>query len=66
VLVRRRIGLREAIEYWAVQLAGLSAAMAVRDIIDPVRVARLQSRTRHGLSSAADGYHRRRAFTSVT
>ena len=40
VLVRRRIGLRDAIAYWIVQFgAGLLAAVAVRDIVDPVRVA---------------------------
>jgi aquaporin Z len=40
VLVRRRIGLRDAIAYWIVQFgAGLLAAVAVRDIVDPARVA---------------------------
>ncbi len=39
VLVRRRIGLRDAIAYWIVQFgAGLLAAAAVRDIVDPARV----------------------------
>src|SRR5687768_1334893 len=39
VLVRRRIGLRDAVAYWIVQLgAGLLAAAAVRDIVDPARV----------------------------
>ena len=36
VLVRRRIGLRDAIAYWLVQIgAGLLAAVLVREIIDP-------------------------------
>jgi aquaporin Z len=40
VLVRRRIGLRDAVGYWIVQFgAGLLGAVAVRDIIDPDRVA---------------------------
>jgi aquaporin Z len=40
VLVRRRIGLRDAVGYWIVQIgAGLLGAVAVRDIIDPARVA---------------------------
>jgi len=39
-LVRRRIGLREAIAYWVVQFgAGLLAAAVVRAIVDPTRVA---------------------------
>ena len=40
VLVRRRIALRDAIAYWIAQFgAGLLAAAAVRDIVDPARVA---------------------------
>ncbi|MFE7802692.1 MIP/aquaporin family protein [Nocardia sp. NPDC057440] len=40
VLVRHRIGLRTAVGYWIVQLvAGLLAAMVVREIIDPARAA---------------------------
>jgi aquaporin Z len=40
VLVRRRIGLGDAVGYWIVQFgAGLLAAIAVRDIIDPTRLA---------------------------
>jgi aquaporin Z len=36
VLVRRRIGLRDAAAYWLVQIgAGLLAAVVVREIIDP-------------------------------
>jgi aquaporin Z len=40
VLVRRRIGLRDAVAYWIVQLgAGLLAAVVVRTIVDPTRTA---------------------------
>jgi aquaporin Z len=40
VLIRRRIGLREAIAHWAVQIgAGVLAAAVVRAIVDPTRVA---------------------------
>jgi aquaporin Z len=40
VLVRRRIGLRDAVAYWIVQLgAGLLAAVVVRTIVDPTRAA---------------------------
>ena len=40
VLVRRRIGLGDALGYWIAQFgSGLLAAIAVRDIIDPARVA---------------------------
>src|ERR1700680_2383035 len=40
VLVRRRIGLRDAVAYWVVQFAaGLLAAVVVRAIVDPARVA---------------------------
>jgi len=40
MLIRRRIGLREAIAYWVVQFgAGLVAALIVRTIVDPTRVA---------------------------
>ncbi len=38
VLVRRRIGLRDAVAYWVVQFgAGLLAAAVVRTIVDPAR-----------------------------
>jgi aquaporin Z len=38
VLVRHRIGLRDAVAYWVVQFgAGLLAAAVVRTIIDPAR-----------------------------
>ena len=40
VLVRRRISLRDAAAYWMVQIgAGLLAAVAVREIVDPARAA---------------------------
>src|SRR5262245_12794865 len=40
VLVRRRIGLRDAAAYWAVQIgAGLLAAVVVRTLIDPAQLA---------------------------
>ena len=49
VLVRRRIGLRDAIAYWIVQFgAGLLAAAAVRDIVDPARVATTATLTLSG------------------
>src|SRR3981189_1927185 len=39
-LVRRRIGLRDAVAYWVVQFgAGLLAAVVVRAIVDPSRAA---------------------------
>jgi aquaporin Z len=49
VLVRRRIGLRDAVGYWIVQFgAGLLGAVAVRDIIDPARVATTAALTLSG------------------
>src|ERR1700694_2171929 len=40
VLVRRRIGLRDAAAYWVVPLGcGLLAAVAVRTIVNPTRTA---------------------------
>jgi aquaporin Z len=49
VLVRRRIGLRDAVGYWIVQFgAGLLGAVAVRDIIDPARVATTAALTPSG------------------
>jgi aquaporin Z len=48
VLVRRRIALGDALGYWIVQLgSGLLAALAVRDIVGP---ARLASRAAQALS----------------
>src|SRR5262249_24904307 len=40
VLVRRRIGLRDAVGYWIAQLvAGAVAGLMVRAVIDPVQAA---------------------------
>jgi aquaporin Z len=40
VLVRRRISLRNAVAYWIVQFgAGLLAAVVVRTVVDPTRMA---------------------------
>jgi aquaporin Z len=49
VLVRRRIGLRDAVAYWIVQVgAGLLGAVAVRDMLDPARVATRAAMTLSG------------------
>jgi aquaporin Z len=49
VLVRGRIKLRDAAAYWLVQLgAGLLAALVVRDILDPVQLARHATMTLSG------------------
>src|SRR6202171_806997 len=49
VLVRRRIGLRDAAAYWVVQLgAGLLAAVVVRTIVDPTRMAAAATMTLSG------------------
>jgi aquaporin Z len=49
VLVRGRIQLRDAAAYWLVQLgAGLLAALVVRDILDPVQLARHATMTLTG------------------
>jgi aquaporin Z len=49
VLVRRRIKLRDAAAYWLVQIgAGLLAALVVRDILDPVQLARHATMTLSG------------------
>lgn len=49
VLVRGRIELRDAAAYWVVQLgAGLLAALAVREILDPVQLARHATMTLSG------------------
>jgi aquaporin Z len=55
VLVRGRIKLRDAAAYWMVQLgAGVLAALAVRDILDPVELERHATMTLsgHGLLAA--------------
>jgi len=49
VLVRGRIQLRDAAAYWLVQLgAGLLAALVVREILDPVQLARHATMTLSG------------------
>ena len=49
VLVRGRIELRDAAAYWLVQIgAGLLAALVVRDILDPVQLARHATMTLSG------------------
>jgi aquaporin Z len=54
VLLRRRIGLRDAVRYWIVQLgAGVLAALLVRTLIDPVEGAKSVALTLHGHSLAA-------------
>ena len=55
VLVRGRIKLRDAAAYWMVQLgAGVLAALAVRDFLDPVELERHATMTLsgHGLVAA--------------
>jgi aquaporin Z len=49
VLLRRRIGLRDAVAYWIVQFgAGLLAALLVRSIIDPAELATTATMTLSG------------------
>jgi aquaporin Z len=49
VLVRRRIGLLDAVAYWIVQLgAGLLAAVVVRTVIDPARMVTTATMTLTG------------------
>jgi aquaporin Z len=55
VLVRRRISLRDAAAYWMAQIgAGLLAAVAVREIVDPARAGTtaMLTLTSHTLSAA--------------
>ena len=55
VLVRRRISLRDAAAYWMAQIvAGLLAAVAVREIVDPARAGTtaMLTLTGHTLSAA--------------
>jgi aquaporin Z len=48
-LVRRRIGLRDAVPYWIVQVgAGLLAALVVRTVIDPAELATTATMTLSG------------------
>src|SRR3981189_1802029 len=49
VLIRRRIGLRDALAYWIVQFgAGLLAAVVVREVVDPARAATTATLTLDG------------------
>ena len=49
VLVRRRIGLRDAAAYWTVQLgSGLLAAVLVRTVVDPAELATTATSTLTG------------------
>ena len=49
VLLRRRIGLRDALAYWIVQLgAGVLAALLVRTVIDPIAAAKTATLTLSG------------------
>jgi aquaporin Z len=54
VLLRSRIGLRDAVAYWIVQLgAGALAAVVVRAVIDPVEATRTATLTLSGHAMAA-------------
>jgi aquaporin Z len=54
VLMRRRIGLRDAVAYWFVQLgAGLLAALVVRTVVDPTRMATTAALTLPGRTLVA-------------
>jgi aquaporin Z len=54
VLIRRRIGLRDAVAYWAVQFgAGLLAAVVVRTVVDPTRMATAAAMTLTGRTLVA-------------
>ena len=54
VLVRRRIGLRDAVAYWIVQLgAGLLAALVVRTVVEPVQLATTATTTLAGRTLVA-------------
>jgi aquaporin Z len=49
VLLRRRIGLRDAVAYWIAQLgAGVLAALLVRTVIDPVEATKTATLTLSG------------------
>jgi aquaporin Z len=49
VLIRRRIGLRDALAFWIVQFgAGLLAAVVVREVVDPARAATTATLTLDG------------------
>jgi aquaporin Z len=54
VLLRRKIGLRDAVAYWTAQLvAGVLAAALVRTVIDPVEAAKTATLTLSGHAMAA-------------
>src|ERR1700712_565338 len=54
VLVRRRISLRNAAAYWVVQMcAGLLAAVLVRTVVDPTRMATAAALTLTGRTMLA-------------
>ena len=54
VLTRRRIGLRDAVAYWLVQLgAGVLAAVVVRTVIDPAQLAETATLTLSGRTLVA-------------
>lgn len=54
VLLRRRIGLRDAVAYWIAQLgAGVAAALLVRTVIDPVEATKTATLTLSGHSLGA-------------
>ena len=54
VLVRRRIGLRDAIAYWIVQFgAGVLAALVVYAVVDPISTAKPITLTLSGASLVA-------------
>jgi aquaporin Z len=54
VLMRRRIGLRDAFAYWVVQFgAGLLAALVVRVVVDPTRMATTAAMTLSGRTLVA-------------
>jgi aquaporin Z len=54
VLMRRRIGLRDAVAYWVVQFgAGLLAAVVVRTVVDPTGMATAAAMTLTGRTLVA-------------
>jgi aquaporin Z len=54
VLVRRRIGLRDAVAYWLVQFgAGVLGAVVVRTVIDPAQLAATATLTLNGRTLVA-------------
>jgi aquaporin Z len=54
VLLRRRIGLRDAVAYWIAQLgAGVLAALLVRTVIDPAEATKTATLTLSGPSLGA-------------